>query len=67
MTGGAAKFIAGAGGCLDLSRTRVLPAGLHGGECRAGPVLREVHRERGCASVSSWQSLQDEIYPVQGT
>ena len=26
MTGGPAKIIAGASGCMDLSRTRVLPA-----------------------------------------
>jgi len=58
-------------GWIGEGRRRGMPpfsGGLHGGECRAAPVLREVHRERGgCASISSWKSPQDEIYPVQGT
>jgi hypothetical protein len=37
-------------GWIGEGRRRGMPpfsGGLHGGECRAAPVLREVHRERG--------------------
>ena len=51
----------------DAARRPPFSGGLHDGGRRAAPVLREVPRERGCASVSSWKSPQDEIYPVQGT
>ena len=52
----------------DAARMPPFSGGLHGGGAprRAGSCGRYTVRG-GCASVSSWKSPQDEIYPVQGT
>ncbi len=48
MTGGAAKFLAGVGGCLDLSRTRVLPT-LAVATFRIGLIMERGLMRRGPA------------------
>ena len=52
----------------DAARMPPFSGGLHDGGTprRAGPA-GGTPSEGGCASVSSWKSPQDEIYPVQGT
>ena len=52
----------------DAARIPPFSGGLHGGGAprRAGPEQRYTV-SGGCASVSSWKSPQDEIYPVPGT
>ena len=39
MTGGPAKIIAGANGCMDLSRTRVMPALMAAATFRIGLIM----------------------------
>ena len=57
MTGGPAKIIAGASGCMDLSRTRVLPA-LAAATLRMGLIM-----ERGLMGGGSALALTTPARP----
>ena len=50
----------------DAARMPPFSGGLHDGGAPRRSCGRYTVRG-GCASVSSWKSPQDEIYPVQGT
>ena len=51
----------------DAARMPPFSGGLHGGGVPRRASCGRYTVSGGCASVSSWKSPQDEIYPVQGT